>query len=181
MVNLLEAGKQGKDVKHRTILDLLSTKHLRKYSLIFWFSFAVNAFVYHGISLNVELIGGNLFFNFAVAGLVEIPSIILNIWGLKYFGRRAFTVGTMLLASLSYLSLSLLDVYKQSIDSYHQILELLFAMIGKLFIFSSFNAIYIHSGEVFPTVLRHTAIGSCSIAARIGSTLAPFVKELVVY
>jgi OCT family organic cation transporter-like MFS transporter 4/5 len=57
--------------------------------------------------------------------------------------------------------------------------RILLAMIGKLFIFSSFNAIYIHAGEIFPTVLRHTGIGSCSISARIGTILAPFVKEIV--
>ncbi|CAG2162837.1 unnamed protein product, partial [Oppiella nova] len=43
--------------KHRTILDLLSHRLMRNYTLIFWFSFAVNAFIYHGISLNVQQIG----------------------------------------------------------------------------------------------------------------------------
>ena len=147
--------------------------------MIFWFSFAVNAFIYHGISLNIEQIGGNLYVNFAIAGLVEIPSLLLNIFGLKYLGRKYFTVGTMLLASLSYITIVLMSAYKEPIGVHFQTLKLLFSMTGKLFIFSSFNAIYIHSGEIFPTVLRHTGIGSCSIAARIGSILAPFVKELV--
>ncbi|CAG2162836.1 unnamed protein product [Oppiella nova] len=49
--------------KHRTILDLLSHRLMRNYTLIFWFSFAVNAFIYHGISLNVQQIGGNLYVN----------------------------------------------------------------------------------------------------------------------
>ncbi|CAG2113817.1 unnamed protein product [Medioppia subpectinata] len=168
-------------VKHQTILDLLSTKIMRKYTLIFWFSFAVNAFIYHGISLNVQQIGGNLYVNFAIAGLVEIPSILLNLVGLRYVGRKWFTVWTMLAASLSYLAIVLVGAYTTSDNPKYEMVKLVLAMVGKLFIFSSFNVIYIHSGEIFPTVLRHTGIGSCTIAARIGSILAPFVKEMSEY
>ncbi|CAG2102725.1 unnamed protein product [Medioppia subpectinata] len=164
--------------KHYTIVDLLSSKVMRNYTLIFWFSFAVNAFIYHGISLNVQQIGGNLYVNFAIAGLVEIPSLILNIVGLKYVGRKTFTVATMAMASLSYLAIVLCSAYRESMGVHYNTAKLIMAMFGKLFIFSSFNVIYIHAGEIFPTVLRHTGIGSCSIAARIGSILAPFVREM---
>jgi len=94
-------------------------------------------------------------------------------------GRKAFTITTMLLASLSYLTIVGLSAYKEPMGASYETVKLVLAMFGKLFIFSSFNVIYIHSGEIFPTVLRHTGIGSCSIAARIGSILAPFVKEMV--
>ncbi|XP_022236852.1 organic cation transporter protein-like, partial [Limulus polyphemus] len=51
-------------------------------------------------------------------------------------------------------------------------------MTGKLCIASSFSVIYIYSTELFPTVVRNVGLGSCSMSARIGSMVAPFVKEL---
>ncbi|CAM1312764.1 Uncharacterised protein g6074 [Pycnogonum litorale] len=54
-------------------------------------------------------------------------------------------------------------------------------MIGKFCIASAFAMIYVYSAELFPTVLRNTGVGSCSTIARIGSILAPYVKELGKY
>lgn len=58
-------------------------------------------------------------------------------------------------------------------------LRILFPMIGKLCISSSFAMIYVYSAELFPTVVRNIGVGSCSMMARVGSILAPYVKELV--
>lgn len=53
-------------------------------------------FIKLGISLNIGVIGGNLFINFAAAGLVECPSYILTIVLFNYFGRRMITACYML-------------------------------------------------------------------------------------
>ena len=149
----------------------MSRPKIAKTTLIFWYSFAINAFIYHGISLNVADFGGNIYINFALAGFVEIPSIVLNIFALRSIGRRTFTAATLLIAAMT----NLLIILFPSNEWFNVII----VMLGKLFIFSSFNTIYIHAGEVFPTVLRHTGMGSCSIAARFGSIFAPFIKEFV--
>ncbi len=52
------------------------------------------------------------------------------------------------------------------------------ALFCKLCISASFSVIYIHSGEVFPTSIRNTAIGLVSVAARLGGILAPFLVKL---
>jgi OCT family organic cation transporter-like MFS transporter 4/5 len=42
----------------------------------------------------------------------------------------------------------------------------------------SFNTLYLMTTEFFPTDMRQTSVGICSIFARIGSMIAPFMKEL---
>ena len=37
---------------------------------------------------------------------------------------------------------------------------------------------YLYTAETFPTAMRQAGLGTCSIFARFGSTVAPFVKEL---
>ena len=38
--------------------------------------------------------------------------------------------------------------------------------------------IYIHSGEIFPTTIRNSAMGLVSVSARVGGILAPFIVSL---
>ena len=51
----------------------------------------------------------------------------------------------------------------------------------KFCITCTFAIIYVYSAELYPTVLRQSAVGSCSIAGRFGSIIAPFIKELTQY
>lgn len=157
--------------------------HYRKILLLLWFTFFTNGLIYYGFSLNIELIHGSMYTNFALAGLMELPSMIINLVGMKLMGRRTFTVATLIAGGLCFGLGSLSEQAKgwntswdkEYIDS----MVVAWSLLGKMFIFSTYNAIYIHSGELLPTGCRQMGISSCSIAARVGSTVAPFVKEFV--
>ena len=53
-------------------------------------------------------------------------------------------------------------------------------MIGKAAITASFSVIYVYTAELFPTPVRHIAVGSSSMMARVGSLVAPFMGEPLV-
>ncbi|XP_023328792.1 solute carrier family 22 member 15-like [Eurytemora carolleeae] len=52
------------------------------------------------------------------------------------------------------------------------------ALLGKLCLAASFAVVYIHSGEIFPTTMRNSAMGLVSVAARFGGICAPFIVLL---
>jgi len=54
------------------------------------------------------------------------------------------------------------------------------AMVGKLAITVVFSFDYFWSSEVFPTTLRATLVGLCSLFARIGVILSPIIVDLVI-
>ncbi|KAJ6223545.1 hypothetical protein RDWZM_002090 [Blomia tropicalis] len=165
--------KSKEESKHNTVWSLLRSRQYCSTTLILWFSFYINGFIYHGFNLNVDILGGDVYTNFALAGLFEIPSMLLNLIGMKYLGRKCFTVGTILSAALCYSIIVMLQVW-WPMDHWSIVVC---SMLGKMFIFSTYNAIYIHAGEIFPTELRHSGVSSCSIAARFGSIVAPFVAS----
>ena len=53
------------------------------------------------------------------------------------------------------------------------------AMIGKMCASASYAIIYLYTSELFPTSIRNTGMGTCSMMARIGAMIAPKVLDLV--
>lgn len=47
-------------------------------------------------------------------------------------------------------------------------------MIGKFAVTTTFTVVYAYTAELYPTVLRNTALGACSTASRVGSIIAPY-------
>jgi MFS transporter, OCT family, solute carrier family 22 (organic cation transporter), member 16 len=52
-------------------------------------------------------------------------------------------------------------------------------MLGKFFIAGSFAIIYNYTAELFPTVIRNTALGIGSMCARLSGALTPLIGLLV--
>ncbi len=148
----------------------MKTPKLRKYTLIFWYSWIVNALVYYGFSLNMSDFGGNFYVTFLLSGLVELPSNLITVLGLRYIGRRKLYSGFMFLIALSTL------LYIPSKTTSFKVTS---ALVGKFAVTSSWCVLYLHTPEVYPTVIRHIGLGSSSSVGRFGSIAAPFMKNLV--
>ena len=52
------------------------------------------------------------------------------------------------------------------------------ALIGKFGASASFAIVYLYTAELYPTQIRSTAVGMCSMMARIGGFAAPQVCVL---
>ena len=130
-----------------------------------------NALVYYAFSYNIGDFGGNFYITFMLSGLVELPSQLLCALFLKFIGRRPLFIIFMVLTTISCLSI----IFVES-----DWLKVSLALTGKFGVTSSWNVISIHAPEMFPTVLRNTAMGSLSVVGRIGSMSSPFMRNLVI-
>jgi hypothetical protein len=52
-------------------------------------------------------------------------------------------------------------------------------LFGKFAITGAFDTTYVFTAEIFPTKLRNSMLGMCSMVGRIGSMLAPQTPLLV--
>lgn len=161
--------------RNRSLLDLFRTPVIRKNSIVMCFNWFITVFIYYALSLNVQDLGGNLFVNFFISGMVEIPSIILCIYALKRYGRRQILANSLIALSLA--SLISIPFYFVSFNGAIAT-RVSFAMIGKFAATIAFTVSYLYSSEIYPTEIRQIGLGVNSASSRLGSMLSPFIKEL---
>ena len=53
--------------------------------------------------------------------------------------------------------------------------QIFLSLIGKFGASASFSIVYVYSAELYPTNLRSTSLGTCSLVARLGSALSLLV------
>lgn len=126
---------------------------------------ATNTLVYYGLSIISVSIGRNKFESFIYVSLIEIPAQFFVWYTGDNLGRVKTLSGTLLASGLACIATIFIDPK----SSYNLVVFL----IGKCAITMSFTMLYIYTAELFPTKLRHSLFGMCSMFGRIGSMLAP--------
>ena len=63
--------------------------------------------VYYGLSMYASSLAGDLFTNFTLLSLAEIPGYLLSFVGMRQIGRRATLAASLLIGGFSRLAASL--------------------------------------------------------------------------
>lgn len=150
--------------------NLFRTPNLRMKTLNVCLCWFANSLVYYGLSLSTGKLQGNPFLMLFIMGLVEFPSYITIMFVLDKLGRRPITSTLMILGGLCCIVAAFLVQGSTASTS--------IVMCGKLFIAGSFAVIYNYSAELFPTVVRNSAMGLGSMCARLSGALTPLITLL---
>ena len=149
--------------------DLCCHPHLRirvLMALVLWFSIA---FSYYGLVLRAVSLPGDVFTNNALGLLVELPALAIGIFLLDAFGRKRTTLLLFLLLGAGSFTIMIWTT---------DFGRLFLNLAGRAVSGAGFAAVYLWSSELFPTSLRHSAMGLGSMSARIGSVIAPFAARV---
>jgi OCT family organic cation transporter-like MFS transporter 15 len=125
--------------------------------------------------MNIQNLGGDLFTNFFIFSIVD--TVTNNL--LFLFGNRVDRK-TLLRIGLSVQSLSIACLLFASFDADMVNLRIVSSSCLRAGLAVSFYVNYLYTAETFPTTMRQVCMGTCSIFSRIGSMMAPFVKELTI-
>ncbi|XP_036036283.1 solute carrier family 22 member 12 [Onychomys torridus] len=162
------------DQTRATLGTLLHTPGLRLrtfVSMLCWFAFG---FTFYGLALNLQALGSNIFLLQVLIGAVDLPVKIGSLLLLNYLGRRLCQASSLVLPGLCILA-NILVPHEM------EVLRSSLAVLGLGSLGSAFTCVTIFSSELFPTVLRMTAVGLGQVAARGGAILGPLVPLLGVY
>jgi len=129
--------------------------------------------LYFGLTLSADKIQitDNIFLSFILVCLVEAPAFLLAPILMDVFGRReVFALSQILPGLLCILAVLLLPGSP---------LYAALVLLAKLGAAAAVYLCFMYTAELFPTIVRNTALGACSAAGRVGGVLAPWVAKFL--
>ncbi|KAI7796115.1 putative solute carrier family 22 member 5-like [Triplophysa rosa] len=156
------------------IWDLVRTRNIRHTTLILFLVWMTLSMGYFGLSLNTSRLHGSPFLNCFISAAIEVPAYVLGWLSLRCGPRRLACSASMLLGGgvLYFIQLVPADL---------PALSTAFEMLGKFGMAIGTALMFVYTGEIYPTVLRNTAVGSCAMVSRIGSAVAPYFIHLSIF
>jgi len=146
--------------------DLFKTKDMLIITIVMFFNWPIITMGYFGLGLSMTQLGGNVFVDFILGALVEIPGYLLCALLIDVWGRKPFFVCCLLVTGISCIGAGFMK---------EGALRTGIALCGKLFAAGNFSVVYMYTAEIYPTIIRQTAIGCCSMVARLGGIAAPYI------
>ncbi|XP_067038000.1 organic cation transporter protein-like isoform X2 [Acropora muricata] len=156
-----QLAKEQNSKKH-SLIDLLRTPKLRKWTLIICYQWFVVSLVNFGIFIFISGLKGNLYLKFALMEVFTTARIPVTWFLYLKFGRRICHGIIMISVGLSFCLV--LATYKAALS-----------IFGYVLIDCTWTSVYLMTAEIFPTVLRNTGQGMGSTSSRVGGILAPYI------
>ncbi|XP_068600773.1 solute carrier family 22 member 4-like [Brachionichthys hirsutus] len=129
---------------------------------------------YFGLVLNTSNLHGNPYVNCFVSAVTEVPAFIIAMILLRNCSRHFCQSSTLFIGGVMIICVNLIPIDSPEVAVFLE-------MLGKFGVSASFCVVYAVSSEAFPTIIRNTAMGCCSMVSRVGSIIAPFLIFLGQY
>jgi len=179
MVDTTENVKEvEQEVNKTTVLDLFRPNKMAVRTLNMCFQWFSVTMCYYGLSFASTSLGSDTFVSFQLSVFVEIPGYIFCIIVMDCWGRRPILSFCQAMSGISCIFCGLLMT---SEDPGLVTLRLLLSLLGKFGASASFAIVYVYTAEMFPTVIRNQAVGTCSLVARLGGIGALLLDNLKVF
>ncbi|KAJ6646134.1 Organic cation transporter protein, partial [Pseudolycoriella hygida] len=157
----------------KTIIDLWRQPILFRYCiLLYTISFCLS-FTAYGFSYNAAAYGGSLHVTMFVQAL-STSSVLCTVYlAVDRFNRKSLALFLSVCAACSIWTMVAFTFDKNHLN---HLTTMMF--VSKFFCGGFFLLIHLIKSEIFPTTLRQISLGSCSVAMRFGSVIAPYSREL---
>ena len=166
-----DSDTNAPDTKPQTLdFKELFNPHLRRITIVMFIVWPIVTMGYYGITFGMASLSDDLFMDFALSSLIEIPSYILVLILMDIIGRKPIFSSSLLLTGLSCIVVGSMDKEGEFAD-----LRRVLALAGKFFASGTFAIVYMYTAELYPTLIRSTAVGTCSLMARIGGISSPYI------
>lgn len=155
---------------HISFMTIVRNKTLLLRFISLSFCWIVNSFVFYGIGISSTRIQGdaNKYLSFIIVSFFELPGTFAVLLLLDRCGRRSTLCGSLALSGMAIILSTLVP------DEYKSIIICLL-IVSKSAITCSFISLYVYTAELWPTCLRNTMMGMCSMVGRLGGIFAAAV------
>eukprot|EP00111_Clytia_hemisphaerica_P023866 TCONS_00070314-protein len=134
-----------------------------------WFGIGL---VFYAIALESSNLGGNLYTNFILSSLADVPGYAITIFMSIYVGRKKVVVAGFSLSCLFLIAIGLTpETYTMA--------RVGMAISGRMGATLAFNTLFLWTFEIYPTVVRSKGMNICQMFSRLGSAAAPFLTSVL--
>ncbi|KAL0133300.1 hypothetical protein PUN28_000805 [Cardiocondyla obscurior] len=172
LISKSKVQSETKEDKSYGALDLFKTPNLRKKSLNICLNWFANSIAYYGLALNIGNLVGNPFVMLFLSGVLEIPTYILIIFTMDRTGRRCLISTFLIIGAVCCICAAAITGVTSDLVA---VVKVTIVLAGKGCIAGSFAVVYNYTAELFPTVVRNTALGIGSMCARLSGALTPMI------
>lgn len=172
LISKSKIQQETKEDKSHGALDLFRTPNLRQKSLNICFNWFANSIAYYGLTLNMGNLVGNPYLMLFLGGVLEVPAYILIIFTMDRLGRRFLISSFMMIAGVCCICAAIITGTTGNMVA---MATVTIVLVGKCCIAGSFAVVYNYTAELFPTVVRNTALGIGSMCARLSGSLTPMI------
>uniref|UniRef100_A0AAR2LNR5 Solute carrier family 22 member 3 n=1 Tax=Pygocentrus nattereri TaxID=42514 RepID=A0AAR2LNR5_PYGNA len=151
-----------------SFMDLIRTPNIRKYTLILSFNWFTSAVVYQGLIMRLGILGGNVYIDFLISGLVEFPAAFLILFTIERIGRRLPFATANIVSGAACLITAFIP---ESLLW----LKTVMACVGRLGISMAFEIVMFVNTELYPTFIRNLGVSVCCTLCDIGGIVVPFL------
>ncbi|XP_036437966.1 solute carrier family 22 member 2 [Colossoma macropomum] len=151
-----------------SFMDLIRTPNIRNYTLILSFNWFTSAVVYQGLIMRLGILGGNVYIDFLISGIMEFPAAFLILFTIERIGRRLpFAAANIVSGAACFITAFIPESLLW--------LKTVMACIGRLGITMAFEMVVFVNTELYPTFIRNLGVSVCSTLCDIGGIVAPFL------
>ena len=155
------------------LIQLMKASKYRLVTLILFYTWMVQTFIGSASSFNISSLGDNIFLSFLIDSISSSITNSMLLLMINQVSRKSFLKATMLTEVIGLLALMGC--------SFHP--DLYYWRLACYLVFNSGRSAagkvsQLYTTETYPTTVRQSAIGICSLFGNMASTIAPFVREL---
>ncbi|XP_062820911.1 solute carrier family 22 member 6-A-like isoform X2 [Anolis carolinensis] len=130
-----------------SVASLVQTRTVRRISCCISSVWFATSFAYYGLAMDLQNFGFSIYLIQVAFGSIDIPAKLGAAIGMSYVGRRTTQASSVILAGVAILA----NIF---VPQDLQGLRTSLAVLGKGCLASSFNCLYLYTGELYPTVIR---------------------------
>ena len=172
MENFLKKHNQGEQIKG-TFWDLWRLPATRRNSILLCYSWFTFSMCYYGLAYNTPSLDWDPSLVFMLPPMLILPLCFIMPFLENTLGRKFILTFSLTLAGVMLVICGIFPTGHPGI--------IVSAWIGNIAVGMSFGVGYNYAKELYPTVLRATALGTASSSARVGSMVSPLIAMLDVF